>query len=441
MEVSSSKTAEHNTQMLNVISSTSAELVGETHVAEIIRIHRIPRITLHAFYKTPDVAGMLSRATADRRMSHTTAKLHSGGILAAIDLYRNASSPNLVIVEHQESPVADFYAQLDALADVCTSGTKVIVIGPTNDVGLYRELLRRRVSEYLVAPIDPLSMMAAISRLYQDPQTKKFGSSLAFVGANGGVGSSTIAQNVASAIARTYECDVIIADLDLAFGTVSLGFDLKPNHGIAQALKDSSRFDDLLLERLLTKCEDHLQVLIAPAKLSETYDFDESAFERVLEVAQSTVPFMVLDVPHTWTAWVRKTLMTADEVLITAVPDLAGLRNAKSLIDLLKQARPNDAPPKLVLNQIGVPKRAEIAADKFATALQIEPIACVPFDAGTFSAAANNGKMIADVSSRSAVSKSIAKIARTVVARELSTNDTAWPTWTQLLRRMARSVS
>jgi pilus assembly protein CpaE len=138
----------------------------------------------------------------------------------------------------------------------------------------------------------------------------------------------------------------------------------------------------------------------------------------VLDVAQTNVSFVVLDVPHIWTSWTKKTLLAADEVVITAVPNLASLRNAKSLVDLLKQARPNDAPPKLVLNQIGVPKRAEIKPDKFATALHIEPIACIPFDPSV-STAANNGQMIADVSPKSAVSGSFGKIAETVTGRRM----------------------
>jgi len=396
---------------------TSVALPSENPVVRGVEILRIPQITIHVFCDTPAIVGAMERTLADRRMSRANAKLHPGGIVAATDMYRHSASPNLVIVESRAA-VADLYAQLDSLADVCASGTKVIVIGYTNDVAIYRELLLRGVSEYAVAPVDPLSMIAIISRLYRDAGANRFGRSLAFIGASGGVGSSTIAQNVASTIARSYSCDVILADLDLPFGTASLGFDLNPTEGIAQALKDSSRFDDMLLERLLTKCEDHLQVLMAPATLEQSYDLEEDAFDRVLDVAQANVPFVILDLPHIWTAWTKKTLLAADEVVITALPNLASLRNAKSLVDLLKQARPNDAPPKLVLNQIGMPKRSEIRPDKFAGALHIEPIACIPFDPSV-STAANNGQMIADVSPKSAVSRSFAKIAETVSGRRM----------------------
>jgi pilus assembly protein CpaE len=176
--------------------------------------------------------------------------------------------------------------------------------------------------------------------------------------------------------------------------------------------------DEVLLDRLLAKCEDHLSLLAAPAALDKAYDFSESAFDQVLEIVQANVPTVVLDVPHLWTSWVRKTLIAADEVVIVAAPDLANLRNAKAIVDLLRQARPNDTPPKLVLNQVGVPKRPEIKPDDFAAALQLTPIACVPFDPLLFGTAANNGQMIAEASAKTTVSDIFADIAQIVGGRK-----------------------
>jgi pilus assembly protein CpaE len=393
-----------------------ADFPSDNPAGRVVQMIRIPQITLHAFCDTPDMVTTIERALADRRFSRSDARVHPGGIGAAIAMYRQVVSPNLVIIETR-SAVAELYAQLGALADVCVPGTQVIVIGYVNDVTLYRELMIRGVSEYIVAPVEPIALIAVISRIHQTANASKLGRTLAFIGANGGVGSSTIARNVAGTIARSCRFDVILADLDLPFGSASLGLNLSPTQGMAQALQDVGGFDEVLLKRLSTQCEEHLSVLTAPAALEQSYDLEESAFERVLNIAQSSSPFLVLDIPHVWTSWVRKTLLAADEIVITAVPDLIGLRNAKNLVDLLKQVRPNDGPPKLVLNQIGVPKRSEISPDKFASVLQTEPIACIPFDPTTVSKAANSGRMIADVSARSAVSKSLTRIAEAISGR------------------------
>jgi pilus assembly protein CpaE len=400
--------------MTDVIKNSSADPGREKpegHAAEAVRI---PPIVIHAYCEAAEMIGSMEKAIADRRMSRAHATLHPGGIAAAVDLYRHAASPNLVIIESRAS-AAELHAQLDALAEVCQSNTKVIVIGYANDVSVYRELLIRGVSEYVVAPIDPVSIIVAIARLYPDVAKHKLGRCFAFIGAKGGVGSSTIAHNVASTIARGHRGDVILADLDLPFGSASLGFNLDPTQGIAQALNDAGSLDDVLLERLLTKSGDHLKVLSAPATLAQSYDIEENALEPVIDLTLTHAPYVVLDIPHMWTSWAKKTLLAADEVVITAIPDLVSLRNAKNLVDFLKRARPNDAPPKLVLNQIGMPKRTEIKPDKFASTIQIEPLACIPFEPSSFSAAASKGQMIADVSAKSAISMGFPKIVQALM--------------------------
>ncbi|MBN9010924.1 MAG: CtpF protein, partial [Rhizobiales bacterium] len=191
------------------------------------------------------------------------------------------------------------------------------------------------------------------------------------------------------------------ANLDLAFGTAGLDFNQDPAQGIAEAVHSQDRLDDIFLDRLLARCSDHLSLLAAPATLDRTCDFDEGAFTQIIDVAQGGVPAVILDLPHVWTAWMKRTLLAADEVVLTVEPDLANLRNAKNMVDLLRQGRRNDSPPRLIINKTGVPKRPEIKADDFASALNLTPAAIIPFDAHLFGTAANNGQMIAETDAKS----------------------------------------
>ncbi|HEY8275866.1 MAG TPA: CtpF protein, partial [Methyloceanibacter sp.] len=112
-----------------------------------------------------------------------------GGMQAANAFYRNTSTPNLIIIESmyaREEMVGD----LDRLSEVCDPGTKVIVIGHVNDVTLYRELVRRGVSEYVVAPVKVIHVIESISAIYTDPETGPVGQVIAFIGSKGGSGSS-----------------------------------------------------------------------------------------------------------------------------------------------------------------------------------------------------------------------------------------------------------
>jgi pilus assembly protein CpaE len=385
-------------------------------VADAADLRPVPRISIQAFCETPELATVVEKAAVDRRMARAHVKVHSGGIMAASEFYQGAATPNLIVVESKLSR-ENLDAALDRLADVCDAGTKVIVVGHLNDVDLYRDLLHRGISEYLVAPIDEMTLIRSISELYVDRSTNPLGRTIAFVGGKGGVGSSTVAHNVAWAIASGSDNDVVVADFDLAFGTAGLDFNQDPTQGIAEAVNAPDRLDDVFLDRLLSRCSDHLSLLAAPATLDRTYDFHENDFEQLIDVAQAGVPAVILDLPHVWTSWMKKTLLAADEIVITVEPDLANLRNAKNIIDLLKQSRRTDVPPRLVINKTGLAKRPEIKISDFATALNLTPVATLPFDASLFGNAANNGQMIAEAEPKSPVAESFAQIAQLVTGR------------------------
>jgi pilus assembly protein CpaE len=349
-------------------------------------------------------------------MAKTHVKVHMGGVAAAADFYSSAPTPNLLIVESREKRDG-VLLQLDKLASVCDPGTKVIVVGHENDVVLFRELLRRGISDYMVVPFDMFDVIREIGELYLDPATGPLGRTVAFVGARGGSGSSTIAHNVGFALSRQTQADVVIADMDLAWGTAGLDFNQDPQQGIAEAVYSPERIDDVYLDRILAKCTDRLSLLAAPATLDRTYDLDPEAFIGLMEVARSSIPTVVLDIPHMWTGWVRQTLAQTDDVVVTLTPDLASLRNAKNLVDQLKALRPNDPQPRYVVNQVGVPKRPEIKPDDFTKALGYAPVAVIPFDPALFGMASNNGQMIAEINGKSPVAEMFATIARAVSGR------------------------
>jgi pilus assembly protein CpaE len=137
----------------------------------------------------------------------------------------------------------------------------------------------------------------------------------------------------------------------------------------------------------------------------------------VLDALRATMPCIVLDVPHQWTAWTQRTLVSADDILIVAAPDLANLRNAKNLFDYLRTARVNDHRPFYMLNQVGVPKRPEIKPADFAKALEDQPVATIPFDPQLFGTAANNGQMIAEASAGHRCAETFRQLAQVLTGR------------------------
>ncbi len=395
---------------------------GEEDIAEADRpgdfdsLRPLPRISIHAFCESDAMQRMMDRIGRDRRMAKVNLRVTIGSTSAAANMFASAPTPNLIVLETDAEP-ANMLAELRPLAEVCDPSTRVVIVGRYNDIALYRELIRNGISEYLVGPVAMPDMLASIASIFVDPEAEPLGRSIAFIGAKGGVGSSTIAHNCAFGISSLFSTETILADLDLPFGTANIDFDQDPAQGIAEAVFAPERLDEVFLDRLLTKCSEHLSLLAAPSLLDRSYDFDPAAFTPIVELLQRSAPVVVLDIPHGWTDWTRTVLAEADEVVICAVPDLANLRNTKNVHDALKKLRPNDRPPHLVLNQVGVPKRPEIAPADFLEPLEIEPLAILPFDVQLFGNAANSGRMIAEIDPKSAAAETFSQIAHAVTGR------------------------
>ena len=404
--------------MSNLAYDTPAETgdLSQQDIAAMQALRPVPRISIQAFCETEGVASPVARAGEDRRMAKAHLKVHMGGIPTAIEFYQSAPTPNLILLESRSEP-QQLLEQLGQLAEYCDPSSKVVVIGHYNDVGLYRELIRSGISEYVIAPVSMTDIVSVVSSIFVDPESEPIGRSIAFIGAKGGVGSSTIAHNVAWAMSSLFKSEVVIADLDLAFGTANINFDQDPAQGIAEAVFSPERVDEVYLDRLLAQCAEHLSLLAAPSTLERVYDFDSEAFTQVIETAQRSAPLLVLDIPHVWSGWTKSTLIKADEIVITATPELANLRNTKNMVDMLKRLRPNDPPPKLVINQAGVPKRPEIAASDFAEPLGITPMAVINFEPLLFGNAANNGRMLSEMDAKSPVVATINEIAHVLTGR------------------------
>lgn len=380
---------------MNTAASTSLHLPIENAPVALV-----PRISIGIFCDNQQTGETLQAASVDRRMSRASVSIQLGGIAAAAQVHQTEPTPNVLVVE-SHGDRNTIMEELGRLAEVCQPTTKVIVIGHVNDVILYRDMIKNGVSEYLVAPVAAVNFIETVAGLYTDPKAAPLGRIVAFVGSKGGVGSSTIAHNVAWATSQKLQTETIITDLDLSFGTASLNFNQDSGGGIYEALGQPDRVDGTLIERLMTKIGNKLSLLNGPGSIEREMAIEAHSVETVLNVVRHAAPLVVVDVPNMWAPWVKYTLLNADEIIITATPELPSLRNAKNLVDMLKASRPHDRMPRLILNQVGVPKRPEIPAADFGKAIGIEPSAIIPHDPQAFGQAQGNGQMIFEVAPKS----------------------------------------
>lgn len=396
----------------------------------------LPPLTIGAFTCTSEVAAMLTRLQDSRHMVRVTLTVQPGGIGAAIVSCAEAGAPQLLVIESEDDEQA-LLARLDALAELCDPDTRVVVIGGTNDVTLYRALLRQGVSDYLPRPVRPEQVLRSLSDITSQPGGVAKGAVTAFLGSSGGVGSSTVALNAAWMLGQGRQMAVNLVDLDLDFGTAGLSLALDGSHGIAEALATGTNLDGQLLDGLFDTYDPHLRVLAASDRTGLAVEPAADATDHLVDLARSGGHRVVLDLPGFGNAVTRRAVRTADQVVVTTTPDLAGIRNTRKLLDLIAALRPDEPKPLVVLNRHGMARRQEIGAKDFAQTLGIEFAALLAFDPKGYSHAANLGKVYAATpagkSARAALQPLVARL--THHAPHEAPAPAARPFWSRLLHR------
>lgn len=364
----------------------------------------IPQITIGAFVISDQTRLCLDEAASDRRMARTTLTCERGGIAAATARYAEHPTPKLLIIEVAADPEA-LFAQLDELAGICPPETLLILLGAGNDVALYRRLIRSGVSEYLVTPVTPLALIEAIGGLFEDETADRRAPVTAFFGARGGCGASALAQNAAWSLAHKCDTSVLLIDFDLAAGTCALRLDLDAATSVVNALGEGDRLDKSVLDRMILRKDNRFALLASPADLTDICGQDRAAIRRLIDVARMTTSHVVLDLPSGWSRYTEGFLEIADQAVLVATPDLVSLRNCGKIARTIRRARPNDAPPRLVLSQVGLPRSQQITPEQFGKSLEMPVCATIPFDAALFSAAENEGRLVAQAADGAVVNR------------------------------------
>lgn len=350
------------------------------------------RLSIDAFAATPAFRAAVQDLAADPIFAKCAVGLFDGGLAAAAAHYQAQATPQLVLVE-EPGDAGLLQDRLAQLAEVCVAGTRVMVAGAVNDIVVYRRLLAQGVSDYLVTPLAPGQLNQAVRSLFDDPEAAPKGRLLAFYGARGGAGASTLAQNAAWNLARAGDA-VIYLDLDLAFGTSGLAFNADARQTVGELLGEPERIDAQLLDRILVRQDDHLRLLPSAADLRDPPPIEVETVEHLLDLSRRMAAILVVDLPHLWAPWVRHVLERADELVLVSVPDLASLRDAKALLDLLSPRR-GDRPTHLVLNRQDATKRNQLTSKDFSETLKRTPTLILPQEP-SFIEAANNGQMLTE---------------------------------------------
>ncbi len=353
------------------------------------------RINIDVFPLSNKTAEAANELGERRSFSRCRITQHEGGLQHALAYYADHPSPELIIVE-DDSDISIIQERLDQLAQEVEPGRKVIVIGKTNDIAIYRRIVAMGVADYLVAPINMDTLVDSAERALHDPSGPQLCRYIAVTGARGGVGSSSIAHNLAWAYARKAKLATILVDLDLTRGTAALAFNQDVRLPLANAFEEPERLDSTLLERYMVSEDDYLRILSTNGELRHHQPIDETGMERVVSLCRQMAKIVILDIPHLWTEWIDDLLIGAHETIVVATPDLANIRDARNLVDYLQNKRGEARLPRLIINKADIARKTRLLAKDISSTLGIDPLATIPFEPALFIEAANEGKMIGE---------------------------------------------
>jgi pilus assembly protein CpaE len=379
----------------------------------------ILRLSITAFVINEETKSAIYKIKNERHFARCQIIVHDGGIDNGIESLSANETPNLIIIEAEETGGL-LIEKLEALANVTDSNSKILLIGYENDIQLYRNLMDMGISEYLCGTVSAPQLEASINQLFTDPGSIELGRVIACIGARGGTGSSTIAANLADALSQEHSETAILIDLDLSFGTAALSFNLQQRQSIAEALAQPNRLDEVLMERFMLKYNEYLSIIPAPTTLGAEFNVSINAFEVLLHLARQMAAFIILDLPHQWSPSVNEALLDANEVIVTAYPDLANLRDAKNIFDVLRDARGVKSPTRLILNKVGLAKGLELSAKDFEGSIKSLPTLSIPFEPEVYMSAMNNGKSLIENNNRTKSAKLLEELS-TIVSGRVST--------------------
>lgn len=325
-----------------------------------------------------------------KRQNITDFAVEPGTAIEATEFLKSHPSPQTLVVEIPSGESAP--QLLDALADVVNPGTRVIVTGKIDTFSFYHWLMGLGIHDYLLQPFNEQQLASALIKgasgsapaaaAEKDTTPKKM---VAFIGARGGVGTTTIATALASMMATDYSIPTALVDMDAQFGSVALGLDLEPSRGLRDALEKPDRIDTLFLERVMMKPQPLLSILSAEEQLSELLAPHVQAGELLFAALHEKFPMLIVDVPRQINPMTRYVLSHADHVVIVAEPSILSLRDTLRLKDLIVETFKRPA-PQVLINREGYASKQEPSRAEFIKHLELTPVGYVPYNAGIIGA-------------------------------------------------------
>jgi pilus assembly protein CpaE len=243
---------------------------------------------------------------------------------------------------------------LEVVDQVRRVAPRVAIIGISrkDDPNAIIRAMRAGCNQYVRWPVDQNDLREALQQITAQAAPRCSGSRrICIMGASGGAGATTVACNLSVELAAQLNRDCGLVDLNLEMGDVGCLFDTQPVYSITDLCKEGVELDRSILEKGFHRLPNNVAILARPHRLEDAYEVTPEGVVNMLNEARSLYPFVVVDLPRSFSPVAAAALTDADRVLIVIQLSVASIRNATRMNDWLRQVGVPEPSIGIVLNR------------------------------------------------------------------------------------------
>jgi pilus assembly protein CpaE len=340
--------------------------------------------TIECFWSQNYTADILSQLDKDWRFARAKVRLDKGDITDAIARYKHADSPDLLILEIDQ-PDGVFLKHLVSLAQVCGEQTAALIIGPENDISLYRQLRTLGVTDYLVRPVALADLIDAVTQIVTERLGRGQSMLTAVLGSKGGVGTTRLAQALAQSFAQFLHEKCTLMDGSAAGNPLLSAYGVKPVAGWQEAASLAQQASPDALQAMLHSVTSDLKLFAVGDDVgSLAAGLSADQFDQITDKLMQREAHIVVDVAqHNLRA---KAILKAQNLIVISTAEPVALKQTKILIDEIRTLRGQDTPIFLIINKTKLLGGAESAEREIEAALGLKPFLILPFASDIFTA-------------------------------------------------------
>ena len=376
----------------------------------------LPGARVALFTRDGDTKAAFLALASDWRFARVALEVHEGDADTAIGMYQGVGTPDLVIVQ-TDSTDESFCARLEILSGCCSEGTGAIVIGPVNDVNLYRKLVGMGVSDYLVKPVKTAQMGTQIASTLLENIGATGSRLIALVGSKGGVGVTSLAEGLAWGLAEQMDQKTFMLDAAGGWSSLSVGLDFEPSTTLGEAVKAAVEGNEDSLSRMMFQASDKLTVLSSGSDTMLGEAVPPEGFETLLGHLMVTYPVMVVDLSAAPAALKRTILTRAHKIILVTAPTLPAVRAARTLLQEIKQLRGGtEGTTDIIVNMQGLASKDEVPKAQIEAGLDRKDITYIAFNPALFISTEGKAEKLGDDKEGAVIVGKLLHLARKVLA-------------------------